>query len=140
MTISRLALTGSLAVLVALGLGSLGSVDGATAEEDQEGGAVVEGELVDMKCYIAMGMPGGGKHNKCAMDCAKKGIPAGVVDSRTGLVFTVLAPTPGLAQYMGKTVRLTGSLGDKSTAIIPDKLEVKEDGKWKEGEMPESMM
>ena len=33
--------------------------------------------MVDMKCHIAMGSMstlGGGKHNKCAIDCAKLGI------------------------------------------------------------------
>ena len=133
---SRFGFALSMLALAAIGLGGGAAYVGA-AEEDS---AVVEGELVDMKCYVAMGMPGGGKHNKCAMDCAKMGIPAGVVDSRTGQVFTVLAPAPGLAQYMGKTVRITGSLAARSTAIIPDKLEVSEDGKWKAGKLPESMM
>ena len=133
---SRFGFALSVVALVALGLGG-GAAYVSAADDDS---AVVEGELVDMKCYVAMGMPGGGKHNKCAMDCAKMGIPAGVVDSRTGQVFTVLAPTPGLAQYMGKTVHITGSLAAKSTAIIPDKLEISEDGKWKAGELPESMM
>ena len=79
-----------------------------------------------MKCHIAKGimsMLGGAKHNKCAMDCAKLEIPTGVVDSRAGQVFTALEPTPGLVEYLGKTVRITGFLAAKSKAVIPDKRE-----------------
>ena len=135
----RGALAASLMALVALGLGGVAYVDAAEEEEDK---AVIEGEMVDMKCWVSMNMPGGGKHNKCAIACAKKGIPAGVVDSRTGQIFTILLPAPGLAQYMGKTVRITGSLAAKSTAIVPDEdgLEVKEGDKWVKAELPEGMM
>jgi hypothetical protein len=122
--------------LVALALLAFGM--GSMAQEEKP--AVIEGEMVDMKCWVAMDMPGGGKHLKCAMDCAKQGIPAGVVDSRTGQVFTVLAPAPGLAEHMGKTVRLTGDLAAKSTAIIPEKIEIKEGDQWKEAKLPEGMM
>ena len=91
-------LTVSLMALVALGLGGVAYVDAAEEKEDKEDKAVIEGEMVDMKCWVSMNMPGGGKHNKCAIACATKGIPAGVVDSRTGQVFTILLPAPGLAQ------------------------------------------
>lgn len=110
---------------------------GAPAEAPK---AVVEGEMVDVKCHAAMGMGGGGKHAKCAMDCAKMGIPAGVVDQKTGQTYTVLAPAPGLAVYMGKTVRITGDLAEKTTAILPEKLEVLQEGKWVEAELPAGMM
>ena len=67
------------------------------------------------------------------------GIPAGVVD-KDGQVFTVLAPAGGLADLMGKIVRITGTKAEKSTAIIPEKIEVKEKDKWTEFKLPEGMM
>ena len=123
------------ALLVFLGSGSL-----LLAEDKTETKATVEGEIVDMKCYLAMGMPGSGKHNKCAVKCAKMGIPVGVVEKETGKVYTLLAPAPGFAEHQGKTVRITGTLADKSMAIIPEKLEIKEGDDWKETKLPGGMM
>lgn len=128
---------------LALGVGGVAFLEAQegkpAAAAPEEKPAVVEGEVVDMKCYVAMDMPGGGKHHECAMKCAKMGIPAGVVD-KGGQVFTVLAPAGGLADLMGKTVRITGTKAEKSTAIIPDKIEVNEGGKWTEVKLPEGMM
>lgn len=129
----------------ALGATLVGAEEGEPAAEKQmaaepaEQPAVVEGEVVDMKCYLAMDMPGGGKHHECAVKCAKMGIPAGVVD-KSGEVFTVLAPAGGLADLMGKTVRITGTKAQKSTAILPEKVEVKEGDQWTEVKLPEGMM
>jgi hypothetical protein len=122
-----------------------GAEEGKPAAEKQMAAApaeqpsVIEGEVVDMKCYLAMDMPGGGKHHECAMKCAKMGIPAGVVD-KSGETFTVLVPAGGLADLMGKTVRITGTKTQKSTAIISEKVEVKEGDKWTEVKLPEGMM
>ena len=145
---SRFTLPKLLLATFALGVGGVALVaaqEGKPAPEKQmaaapaEKPAVVEGELVDMKCYVAMDMPGGGKHHECAVKCAKMGIPAGVVD-KDGQVFAVLAPAGGLADLMGKTVRITGTKAEKSTAIIPEKIEVKEKDKWTEFKLPEGMM
>ena len=125
---------------------ALAAVSGVTtyvdAAEDGDDGdkAVIEGQVVDMKCWLAMQMPGGGKHLKCAVKGAEMGIPAGVVEKNTGQTFTLLAPAVGFGQYMGKTVRITGPIAAKSTAIIPEKLEVMEGDEWVEVELPESMM
>jgi len=138
--------------LVALALAALWTGGFALAEEKAQATAeqkaaepedqtvTIEGEVVDMKCYLAMDMPGGGKHKECAMKCAKMGIPAGVVDVKSNKTFTVLAPAAGLADLMGKTVRITGTQSAKSTAIIPEKVEVKEGDKWMEHKLPEGMM
>lgn len=148
MTRSRFTSFTLLLAAFALGVGRValaGAEEGKPAAEEQmaaesaEKPAVVEGEMVDMKCYLAMDMPGGGKHHECAVKCAKMGIPAGVVD-QSGETFTVLAPAGGLADLMGKTVRVTGTKAEKSTAIIPEKMEVKEGDKWTEVNLPEGMM
>lgn len=133
--------------LVALGAGSFAQMaekaqttEKQMAAEPEEQTVTLEGEMVDMKCYLAMDMPGGGKHHECAVKCAKMGIPAGVMDAKSNKLFTVLAPAGGLADLMGKTVRITGTQSAKSTAIIPEKIEVKEGDKWKEFKLPEGMM
>lgn len=148
MTRSRFTSLTLLLATFALGAGSVAlaraeeekpAAEKQMAAEPAEKPAVVEGEVVDMKCYLAMDMPGGGKHHECAVKCAKMGIPAGVVD-KSGETFTVLAPAGGLADLMGKTVRITGTKAQKSTAIIPEKVEVKEGDKWTEVKLPEGMM
>jgi hypothetical protein len=145
---SRFTLPELLLVIFALGMGSVALVaaqEGKPAAEQEmaaapaEKPAVVEGEVVDMKCYVGMDMPGGGKHHECAVKCAKMGSPAGVVD-KDGQVFTVLAPAGGLADLMGKTVRITGVKAEKSTAILPEKVEVRDKDKWTEFKLPEGMM
>lgn len=129
-----------LAAAAAIALGA-GAVTWANAtEEEGEPKAVVAGQMVDMKCYVAMGMGGGGQHLKCALKCAESGIPVGVVDTTLSQVVTVLAPAPGLAKYMGQTVRITGTKAENSTAILPERLEVWQDDEWVAGELPASMM
>lgn len=130
-----------LAAVAAIALGGAGAVTWANAaEEESEAKAVVEGQMVDMKCYVAMGMGGGGQHLKCALKCAESGIPVGVVDTSLSQVVTVLAPAPALAKYMGQTVRITGMKAANSTAIVPERLEIWQDDKWVAGELPASMM
>lgn len=128
------------AAALVLALAAVGGVATYVHAEEDGKKAVVEGEMVDMKCWLGMQMPGGGKHATCALECAKKGLPVGIVDKNTGQTFTVLAPAPGLAPYLGKTVRITGDLAGKSMAILPEELEVMEDGKWMKAELPGGMM
>ena len=65
---SRLALTFSFAALLAcLPLG-------ADAQEE----ITVQGEIVDMACYMAKGSRGP-SHRVCAQKCAERGIPIGVL-------------------------------------------------------------
>ena len=97
---------------------------------------VMEGKLVDLVCY-AMDMAGI-KHAKCSVHCAEKGQPVGFVDSKTGKLYTVLAPSPGLATYLEQNVRLTGKVY-KETLLSPEKLEVKEGENWTAAELPEAM-
>ena len=46
----------------------------AAAQED----VTVQGEVVDMACYMAKGSKGAA-HMACAQMCAKKGVPIGVL-------------------------------------------------------------
>ena len=125
---------------------ALAAVSGFTtyvdAAEDGDDGdkAVIEGQVVDMKCWLAMQMPGGGKHLKCAVKCAEMGIPAGVVEKPPGTPCTRVFYAVGFVQVMVTPVAITGPIAARSTAIIPEKLEVMEGDEWVEVELPESMM
>ena len=56
----------------------------ATAQEDIS----VQGEIVDMACYMAKGSKGAA-HKSCAQLCAKKGVPIGILTD-AGDVFLLL--------------------------------------------------
>jgi hypothetical protein len=98
--------------------------------------ATVEGTLVDMACYLKMGASGE-KHAGCAVKCAKSGQPMGVLKKGTDEVYTLLVPSPSVADYGEQTVRVTGTL--YGHALAPDKFEVQKDGKWEEVKLSGSM-
>ena len=50
------------------------SVPSASAQDD----VTVQGEVIDMACYMAKGSKGAA-HKACAQMCAKKGVPIGVL-------------------------------------------------------------
>lgn len=52
----------------------LGCVSMGSAQDD----LTVQGEVVDMACYMAKGSKGAG-HKACAQLCAKKGVPVGLL-------------------------------------------------------------
>ena len=73
----------------------------------------VTGELVDTLCYASMGAKGAG-HKQCAVDCAKKGIPVGLLEKGTDKLY-VLLPTKDktalpdeVMTKMAETVTVTG--------------------------------
>jgi hypothetical protein len=98
--------------------------------------ATVEGRLVDMKCYLEMGALGE-KHAKCAVKCAKSGLPMGILQKRTNEVYTLLVASPAVADYGEQTVRVTGTV--YGHALAPEKMEVQKDGKWETVKLPEMM-
>jgi hypothetical protein len=51
----------------------------------------VTGTLEDSFCYVTMGAKGAG-HKKCAMACAKKGIPVALVEKGTDKMYILLPP------------------------------------------------
>ena len=98
----------------------------------------IEGEVVDTACFLK-GEMRGEKHQKCAAACSKDGIPTGIVDAG-GKMYTILAPSPGLAGYQAAQARITGVVYEAARAVEPKKIEIKKDGKWVEVPLPESMM
>lgn len=74
----------------------------------------VKGELVDTACYASMGAKGE-SHAKCAITCAKKGIPVGLVEEGKAAKMYILLPKKDAAglpdaviDHMGKVVTVTG--------------------------------
>ena len=66
-------ITSSLVVLTAIA-GLLAWSPRASAQDD----VTVQGEIIDMACYMAKGSKGAA-HKTCAQMCAKKGVPIGVL-------------------------------------------------------------
>lgn len=97
---------------------------------------VMEGKLVDLVCF-SMDMTGV-KHAKCGALCAEKGQPVGFLDARTGKLYTVLLPSPGLAKYLEQDARLTAKVL-KDNFVAPEKLELKSGETWAAVELPKPM-
>ena len=104
--------------------------------------ATIEGKLVDTKCYGMNEMNADNTHKvpgkdgkmmdmpNCATACANMGIPTGVLQE-DGKVTILVTPTNQLAEHMAKHARVTGKKVFNG-GLIPEKVEVKEEGKWKE--------
>jgi hypothetical protein len=59
---------------VSMCLVGMGMAAAAYAQEN----VTVQGEILDMACYMAKGSKGAG-HKPCAQMCAKKGVPIGIL-------------------------------------------------------------
>jgi hypothetical protein len=109
---------------------------GHPAEAPKPQAQVLQGKLIDLGCYV-MDMSGT-KHAKCGMQCAQKGLPVGLLEEKTGKVYTVVLPSPGIAAHLEKAVRITGEIHHQSL-LAPEKMEVKEGEAWKAVELPAAM-
>ena len=67
----------SLALVLAVGTSAV-----AAAE-------TVTGEIIDTFCFASMGAKGA-THRPCGLDCAKKGIPVGLLENGTNKVYVLL--------------------------------------------------
>jgi len=127
----------SAALGVLLASAALSLAAGAAAPAPAKEGSV-EGEIIDTACFLKSNARGE-QHKKCAVACSKDGFPTGIVDAG-GKVYTILAPSPGLADHQASQARITGMVHEASRTIAPKKLEIQKDGKWQEVPLPESMM
>jgi hypothetical protein len=102
---------------------------------------MISGTLVDLKCYAAGGFLTNdhGDMKGCGAMCATGGLPVGGVDAQKKVHFLGV-PAPAYASFVGKEVRFTGMHSQNADVVIPEKLEVKEDGKWVEKKLPKTMM
>jgi hypothetical protein len=75
----------------------------------------VTGEVIDTFCFAALGAKGAG-HKPCGVDCAKKGIPVGLLEENTNKVYVLLpnkdkTPLPDdVINKMGSTATITGKV------------------------------
>jgi hypothetical protein len=72
-------------VIAGLGVILMGSIAGRAFAADQS----VTGTLEDSFCYVTLGAHGP-DHKKCAMGCAKKGIPVALVEKGTDKMYILL--------------------------------------------------
>lgn len=75
----------------------------------------VTGEVIDTFCFATMGAKGPG-HKQCGIDCAKKGIPVGLLENGTNKVYVLLpnkdktALPDDVTSKMGSTATITGKV------------------------------
>lgn len=99
----------------------------ATAASTQEGS--IEGQVVDVSCYLAQGLKGEA-HRQCAEICSNDlNIPLNILDDDGNLWQLVDDDMPGhdqnptVVQYAEQRVRVTGTLiekGDNQAIIVKD--------------------
>jgi hypothetical protein len=103
--------------LIATLLGLTLSCGTARADEHNAAGEqTIQGELVDLACYLGHGGKGA-KHQACATSCAKNGLPIGLLDKDNTLTIVIGDHKPmnaELADKMGTTVKLTGEISSRS--------------------------
>jgi hypothetical protein len=75
----------------------------------------VTGEVVETYCWAKLQV-GGPAHARCGIECAKRGIPVAVYDSRSRKLFVLLPARdktplpPGLIEAMGQQVTIEGEI------------------------------
>ena len=73
--------------------------------------AKLVGEVICISCYVDHESKGP-EHAACAASCAKRGVPMGILEEKTGNVFLVVKGHSGanadLQPFAGKKVELTG--------------------------------
>jgi len=95
-------------LVVAVGVLGMGVSRAVCAQED----VTVQGEILDMACYMAKGSKGAG-HKACAQMCAKKGVPIGILTD-AGEVYLLLDdhnnpdPYDDAKKLAGEHAQITG--------------------------------
>ncbi len=92
----------------------------------------LEGTLVDSKCYLKDNSLTGNDHGPvkgCGTMCLKGGTP-GALLTKDKKFHAILAPSIALADYVGQTVRVRGTI--HNGAILASKVEANKNGKWEE--------
>lgn len=85
----------------------------------------ITGEIIGVKCYTTGMMGGRGpEHEDCAIACIKGGLPVGILEEKTGNVYTIV-PAKGqkganeaLLKFVARKVRIEGKLLEKGGNTI----------------------
>ncbi len=96
------------------------TVTAVSFASDKAKDVTIKGEIIDVKCYLGGMMGGKGpQHEECAIACVKGGLPVGILDEKTGDVYTIV-PAKGmkganeaLLPYVAKTVTVKGKVIEK---------------------------
>ena len=108
MRISRITLIALLTSFVVIsGMTVLSAQDEKASDK-----ASITGEVVDAACYMTRGAKGE-KHKACAITCAKKGNPMGILEDGTDKLFISLKPNEDLMAHMAETVTVMGTVVEK---------------------------
>ncbi len=100
----------TLIVFAIILMGLMGAIQVYAAET-----VTVKGELIDTYCYALMGAKGP-SHRNCAIECVKKGIPAGLLEDGTNKVYVLLPNKdktglpPAVIEKMAEKVTITGKV------------------------------
>jgi hypothetical protein len=103
------------ATLVALACAFGSTAWAHEAGEAKEAEQTIQGELVDLACYLEHGGHGE-KHKACATSCAQSGLPIGLVDKNGNIYLLIGDHKPlnaQLADKMGNTVKATGTVSSR---------------------------
>src|SRR5512142_2488600 len=89
----------------------------------------VKGEVIDVKCYTKDNTQKGADHADCALSCAKKGGPVGVL-TEDGTVYVITGNYTAdnnkkILPFVAKNVSVTGNVGeaDGQKTIAATKIE-----------------
>jgi hypothetical protein len=94
----------------------LSGIGWSWVQADVRGGekdVTLTGEVIDTYCYATMGARGE-SHRECGLECAKAGIPVGLLQEKTDTVYVLLPDKDktglpeGVIQKMGRTATVTG--------------------------------
>ncbi len=76
----------------------------------------IKGTVVDVSCYLRMGAAGG-KHKSCGTECAKAGMPLGILDGKTlyiaGAAKDAKSVNPMLTEFVDEQVEATGKVFER---------------------------
>jgi hypothetical protein len=117
-------------IIVAMLLALATVISTVTTVSAADKGTLLEGTLVDSKCYLMDNKDTGNDHGGmkgCGTMCLKGGNPAALV-TKDKKFYALIVAAPVLASYVGQTLRVHGTL--YGTALNVDKAEVLKDGKW----------
>ena len=91
---------------------------GAAAHEKQAkksatGEQTITGEVIDTSCYLQHGDSTGEPHRPCALKCANRGVPLGLLTSSGTIYLPIVMTHKGaynkpLLPYAGRKVRVKG--------------------------------
>jgi hypothetical protein len=84
---------------------------------------VVKGTLVDVNCYLKGGFTTDDHDGmlRCGRDCLQQGLPAGLLVDKK--LYLLVFPGKVFADYVGKTLEVSGTLYDGSL-LLPGKADV----------------